>query len=387
MRVNQCIAMIILFTSLTAPGCLGKDDPASAADHSGDRAEPPVPPVEIVKVGARPFTETADLPGRISAVRSARVCARVAGIVLSREFEEGSDVEKGQVLFRIDPDPFLAALAGAEAELALARAELDDAATLFERYRALVKTGVVSIQKHDSAQANVKKAQAQVKAARAKIKTARLNLAYATVRAPISGRIGRALVSEGALVGQGEATAMAEIRQLDPIYADFNQPVSDFLRLKSAVAGSGGSARAGVFLTLEEIDNTREGQLLFADARVNAGTGQVSLRAEFPNGDGLLLPGMFVRIQTPLVHHPRAVFIPQRAVLRDTEGQARVIVVNGQGHAESRAVTTGRMVGSTWQILSGLTPGERIVAMGADRVRPGAVLARNDRSGIKTAVN
>ncbi len=372
----------MIFTWVLAAGCLEKTE-------APQEVQAPSPPVDIVTVTAEPYTPTTSLPGRIFPVRSARVCARVAGIVLSREFKEGSDVEKGQVLFRIDPAPFQAILAGAEAELARAQADLFDANNVFRRHKVLIKTGVVSTQQYDSAQANLKKADAVVQAARAQIRTARLNLGYATVTAPISGRIGRALVTEGALVGQGESTIMAKIQQLDPIYADFNQPVSDFLKLKAALAENRAdpAGRAMVSLTLEEIGNTRQGKLLFADASVNAGTGQVSLRAEFPNNDGLLLPGMFVRIQTLLIEEPRAIFVPQRALLRGTDGVARVMVVDGQGQAVSRPVTTGIMRDNAWQITRGLKSGERIVTTGAAKVQPGMALADADAPAPKTAVN
>lgn len=363
-----------------AVGCLEKtQDPKDVQAGS-----PPPPPVDIMTVTAEPYTPTASLPGRISPVRSARVCARVPGIVLSREFKEGSDVKRGQVLFRIDPAPFQATLAGAEAELARAKADLFDANNIFKRHAVLIKTGAVSTQHYDSAQANLKKAEAAIQAARAQIKTARLNLGYATVKAPISGRIGRALVTEGSLVGQGQTTIMAKIQQLDPIYADFNQPVSEFLKLKAAMDknGTDPAGRARVSLTLEEISNTRQGKLLFADAFVNARTGQVSLRAEFPNDDGLLLAGMFVRIQTPMAQAPQAIFVPQRAVLRGADGQASVMVVNTLGQAAFRPVTTGDMRDNTWQITHGLKAGEKIVTTGADKVRPGMTLALAKSSSV-----
>ncbi|WDP90369.1 MAG: efflux RND transporter periplasmic adaptor subunit [Desulfobacter sp.] len=389
MKMKQIAAMMLLLC-LTAMGCLEQKEPAGAAQAAESKAAPP-PAVDILTVETRPFTETADLPGRIAAVRSAKVCARVAGIVLAREFEEGSDVEKGQILFRIDPAPFQAALAGAEAQLARAQADLFDAAATFDRYRALIKTGAVSKQAFDSAQANMKKGKAAVQAAKAEIKTARLNLGYATVRAPISGRIGRAMVTEGALVGQGQATVMAEIRQLDPIYADFNQPVSAYLRLKTSLTENAAITKEGgqVTLTLEEVGSTRNGRLLFADARVDQRTGQVSLRAEFPNKDGLLLPGMFVRIRTPQAKMPEAVFVPQRAILRGTDGKARVMVINEKGEAQLREVATGAMVDGNWLITRGLVPGEKIVTTGADKVRPGMALAMADAeaSAAKTAVN
>lgn len=381
--IKNTALICMICISVLASGCLEKKDSPGES-----QAGFPPPPVDILTVTSVPYTPTVNLPGRISPVRSARVCARVAGIVLGREFKEGSDVKKGQVLFRIDPAPFQATLAGTDAELARTEADLFDAKNMFKRYAVLIKTGAVSTQQYDSAQANLKKTQAAVQAAWAQIKIARLNLGYATVTAPISGRIGRALVTQGTLVGQGEATLMAQIQQLDPIYADFNQPVSDFLKLKAAMVENVSSdRRAMVFLTLEEINDTRQGELLFTDATVDASTGQVSLRAQFPNTDGLLLPGMFVRIQTPLTENPQAIFIPQRAVLRGADGKARVMVVDSQGQAESRPVTTGDMRDNTWQITQGLKPGEKIVTTGADKVRPGMQLVQADLSDRTIAKN
>ncbi|MCG8617154.1 MAG: efflux RND transporter periplasmic adaptor subunit [Desulfobacterales bacterium] len=396
MRLKQITTMALMILCLTGMGCIDRILPAKETSAGQEQASEahagfPPPAVDIVTVETRPYTRTADLPGRISAVRSAEVCARVAGIVLSREFEEGSDVKKGDILFRIDPAPFQAALAGAEAEMARARADLYDVQTIFRRYKKLVKSEAVSQQVYDSAAAKVKMGEAAVALAQANIRTARLNLNYATVRAPISGRIGRARVTEGALVGQGTATVMAQIRQLDPIYADFNQPVSEYLRLKTRLTKTDGSQNtdARVILTLEEIKNTRTGRLLFTDARVDETTGQVSLRSEFPNEDGLLLPGMFVRIKTPLSTNPEAVFIPQRAVLRDADGKARVMVVGDNGVANPRDVITGTMVDGSWEILRGLSAGEKVVSTGADKVRPGMALAMADTDVpvAETAVN
>ena len=244
------------------------------------------------------------LPGRVEPMRVAEVRARVAGIVLSRNFEEGADVKAGDVLFRIDPAPFKAALSRAQGEVAKADAALSDAQAVLRRYTPLVKIEAVSQQDFDAASAAVKSAQAARRSAQADVETAQLNLDYATVKAPISGRIGRAQVTEGALVGQNEATVMAKIQQLDPIYVDFTQPVADMLRMREAMQTGelGQEEGADISISIDGADRTRSGRLLFSDIAVDRGTGQVSLRGEFANPDVLLLPGMYVRVPVSYTH-------------------------------------------------------------------------------------
>ncbi|UBT80470.1 efflux RND transporter periplasmic adaptor subunit [Pseudomonas amygdali] len=330
--------------------------------------------VEVVTVAPTAFAQSIELPGRIEPVRVAEVRARVAGIVLSRHFEEGADVKAGDVLFRIDPRPFQAALARARGELARAEAALTETQTTVRRYEPLVKIEAVSQQDFDAAQAAYQRAQAERESARANVETAQLDLQHATVTAPISGRVGRALVTEGALVGQGEATPMALVQQLHPVYADFRQPVGDVLRLREALAQGrvqdyeGRGAR--ISITVDGISQAREGHLLFSDISVDRSTGQVSLRGQFDNADGLLLPGMYVRVQTPQGVSPQAVLVPQRAVRRSLDGKAQVLVVDQDSKAQPREVQTGAMRGSQWHIVSGLEPGDRVIVGGT--VRPGA---------------
>ncbi len=332
------------------------------------------PTVEVVTVQPRLFTLNSELPGRIEPVRVAEVRARVAGIVLSRHFEEGADVKAGDVLFRIDPRPFRAALSRAQGELARTEAALTEAQAVVKRYEPLVKIEAVSQQDFDAAQATFKSAQAARQSAQANVETAQLDLQYATVTAPISGRVGRALVTEGALVGQGEATPLALIQQLDPIYADFRQPVADVLRLRAAIAEGrlkgyeGKGARISV--TVDGADEKREGLLMFSDITVDRGTGQVALRGKFANPDGLLLPGMYVRVHTPQGVDPKAILVPQRAVKRGMDGKAQVLLVGKDNVVEARPVETGVMQGSEWHIVSGLQPGERVIVGGA--AQPGA---------------
>ncbi|RBE83288.1 efflux RND transporter periplasmic adaptor subunit, partial [Xanthomonas oryzae] len=228
-------------------------------------------------------------------------------------------------------------------------------------------------QDFDTARSNFKSTQAAVASARAALKTAQLDLGFATVRAPIDGRIGRALVTEGALVGQGgDATEMALVQQLDPIFADFNRPVAEALKLRGRARK--GDAPLKVVIDIPELGETREGDLLFADMRVDETTDTVSLRAQFDNRDNLLLPGMFVRVRTPNGTASDAVYVPQRGIQRRPGGNAAVMVVGADGKAELRDVRTGAMVGTDWQILDGLKAGERYVASGAARIQPGAVL-------------
>ena len=359
----------LILLALLVSGC-DRQDPASA-----DQSQPlPKAKVQVIEPAAHMLTE--DLPGRIEPARTAEVRARVPGIVLERLFEEGADVKAGDVLFRIDPAPLEAAVAQARGELARAEASIYQANSLVRRYEPLPAARAVSQQEYDNAIAAQKSAEAEKLSAQAALETARLNLEYATVRAPIAGRIGRALVTEGALVGQGEATPMARIQQLDPIYADFTQSVDDLLRLRAAAAEGrievqeDGAAR--VRITLGEDGYSQEGRLLFSDVSVEPSTGQVTLRAQLPNPDAVLLPGMYVRVQTELGVEPDAVFIPQRAIRRGTDSIPRVLVVDQEGTVQQRTVELGSMHGSDWRVVSGLEQGERVIVDGVAAFQPGS---------------
>lgn len=354
------VSALLLTTAMLVAGCDRK--------HSAPKETAAAPVVEVVTVQTRPFTLTTELPGRIEPVRVAEVRARVAGIVLSRNFEEGADVKAGQVLFLIDPAPFKAALSRVLGELAKAEAALSDAQAVVKRYEPLVKIDAVSQQDFDAARATLKSAQATRQSAAAEVETARLNMDYATVRAPISGRIGRALVTEGALVGQNETTALATIQQLDPIYVDFKQPVAEVLRLREALAGGRLTREpdkgAPISITADGTDDKLEGRLLFSDVTVDRATGQVSLRGQFVNRDALLLPGMYVRVHIDQGTDPQAILVPQRAVRRSTDGKAQVLVVGANDVVQARPVRTGAMNGPDWHIADGLTPGERVIVGG-----------------------
>ncbi len=325
-------------------------------------------------VKREPFTLVAELPGRVEPVRVAEVRARVAGIVLSRKFEEGADVKAGEVLFEIDPAPFEAALARAEGQLAQAEAQLIQAQATVRRYEPLVKIEAVSQQDFDAAKAALQSARALKRSAQADVQTARLELGYSTVRASIAGRIGRAEVTEGALVGQGEATLLARIQQLDPVYVDFKQPVADALRLRRTFsdAENAGQSRS-LTLSFDGEPIQSRGTLQFADIAVDRGTGEVTLRGRFDNPNGELLPGMYVRVHAPQAHGD-AILVPQRAVQRDPTGQASVLLLGPDNVVESRPVVTGVMQGSRWQIKEGLEEGDPLIVSSLIAIQPGATV-------------
>ena len=363
------LSILIPLAALALLGC--QQESNSAQDQ-------PVPKAQVQIIEPAAHMLTGDLPGRIEPARTAEVRARVPGIVLERLFEEGADVQAGDILFRIDPAPLEAAVAQARGALSRAEASIYQADSLVRRYEPLAEARAISQQEYDNAIAAQKSAQAEKLSAQAALETARLNLEYATVRAPINGRIGRALVTEGALVGQGEATPMARIQQLDPIYADFTQSVDDLLRLRAAAAEGrievqeDGAAR--VRITLGQDGYSQEGRLLFSDVSVDPSTGQVTLRAELPNPDAVLLPGMYVRVETELGMEPDAVFVPQRAVRRGTDSIPRVLIVDEENTVQERTVTLGVMRGSEWQVLSGLEQGEQVIVDGVAKFQPGGTV-------------
>lgn len=347
---------VALLAVLGLAGCEQKQQ----QDHAASTAPKEV---EAIEVKAESFTVVDELPGRIEPVRVAQVRARVSGIVLTRNFEEGADVKAGAVLFQIDPAPFKAALSKAQGDLARTEATLFETQATVKRYESLVEIEAVSRQTFDTARSALQNAIAAKKSAQADVETARLNLGYATVKAPISGRIGRAMVTEGALVGQGETTLLATIQQLDPVYADFTQPVADALQMRAAIQ-EGRLPKGGedaLSLSVDGTDYQSTGTLLFTDVAVDRTTGQVSLRARFANPKGVLLPGMYVRVRTPQRVDANAILVPQRAVQRSSDGAARVIVIAQGGTVEVRPVKTGAMQDSRWQITEGLKAGEQVV--------------------------
>jgi membrane fusion protein, multidrug efflux system len=337
-----------------------------------------MPPAEVAVVTVAPGEVglVTELPGRLEASRIAQVRARAAGIVLQRMFREGSDVKAGQLLYKIDPGPYAAAHASAQATLARVQANLGQAAALAQRYKPLVEANAISKQDYANAVAAEKQAEADVAAARATVKTAEINLGYASVTAPISGRIGRALVTEGALVGQGEATPLAVVQQINPMYVNFTQSATDVLNLRRALEqgrlkrASGEGALVRVVLE-DGTEYPSPGRLLFSDLTVDPTSGQVTLRAEVPNPGGALLPGLYVRVRLEQAKAGNAVLLPQQAVTRSAQGDT-VMVVDKEGKVTPRPVKVGNEQAGNWVIQDGLKAGEMVVVEGFQKIRPGA---------------
>ena len=338
----------------------------------------PPPEVGVVTVQPQDIGLVTELPGRLEASRVAQVRARAAGIVQERLFREGSEVRAGQLLFRIDASPYQAQAASAQATLARAQANLGQARALAERYRPLVEASAVSKQEYANAVASQKAAEAEVAAAEAAVRTAQINLNYASVTAPISGRIGRSLVTEGALVGQGEPTPLATIQQIHPMYVNFTQSATEVIRMRRALAegqlkrATGGGESAQVRIVLDDgTEYPQPGRLLFSDLTVDATSGQVTLRAEVPNANGLLLPGMYVRVRLEQAKVGNAILLPQQAVTRGGMGDT-VMVVDKEGKVAPRPVKVGNQQNGQWVILGGLQAGEQVVVEGFQKIRPNA---------------
>jgi membrane fusion protein (multidrug efflux system) len=333
------------------------------------------PEVGVVTLRAAPVTLTTELAGRTSPFETSDVRPQVGGIIIARPFTEGTNVRLGQVLYRIDPAPFRAAYDQAAAQLASAEANLTTAQLKAQRYAELVKINGVSRQDYDDAEAAFKQDQAQVRQMRAASQSARINLGYATITAPISGRVGPSTVTKGALVAPSQTAALTTIQRLDPIYVDVTQSAADLLRLRRALASgqlTGGPKSVPVRLKLDDgSDYPIAGRLQFTDVTVDQTTGAVTLRALFPNPEGVLLPGMFVRAQVAEGIDPTALLAPQQGVSRDERGRPTALVVAADGKAQLRELQLGQAVGDQWLVLSGLAPGERLIVEGLLRVRPG----------------
>jgi membrane fusion protein (multidrug efflux system) len=369
------LPLLLAITALLS--ACGKSDNAGAPGGGapGGGGMPP-PEVGVVTVKVGDIGLVTELPGRLEASRVAQVRARAAGIVQERLFKEGSDVKAGQPLFRIDPAQLQASSASAKATLARAEANLTQAASLAERYKPLVEANAISKQDYAAAVAAQKAAEADVAASRAAVQTAQINLNYALVTSPISGRIGRALVTEGALVGQGEATPLALVQQINPMYVNVTQSSTEVLNLRRSIeqgrlkrAGAEG-AQAKVLLE-DGTPYAQPARLLFSDLSVDPGSGQVTLRAEVPNPQGLLLPGMYVRVQLEQAKAGNAILLPQQAVTRSGQGDS-VMVVAPDGKVAPRPVKVGGAQNGSWVILDGLKPGEQVMVDGFQKLRPGA---------------
>ncbi len=344
-------------------------------------APPPAAPpaVEVgaitVKLSSIPVLD--ELPGRITPMRSAEVRPRVSGIIVERVFQQGSSVKAGDVLFKLDGAMYEVERASARAVLARAEVTASETRTQAERGEMLLASGVITQEQSETLRAALRRAEADVAAARAAVRRAELNLEYTTIRAPIGGRIGRALVTEGALVREGDPTALALIQQMDPVYVDFTQPAMELHRLRQAfkdgrIQGST-PGQANVQLVLEDGSlYAKPGRLLFSDVTVDPGSGQVTVRGEFPNPDAELLPGMYVRGRIEQGTLSEALAVPQQAIQRDNAGKAQVFVVAGNGTAEVRTVRISRVYQEQAVIQEGLKAGDQVIVEGFQKIAAGA---------------
>ncbi|WP_418318249.1 efflux RND transporter periplasmic adaptor subunit [Piscinibacter sakaiensis] len=357
--------------------CSDKAD--SGAAGAGAPPQRPAPEVSVVTVEKTTVALTTELPGRLEASRVAQVRARASGIVQKRLFREGSEVKAGQPLFEIDASPYAAALDSALAQQARAEAAVAQTSAQVERFKPLVEANAISRQEYANAVAAQKQAEADRAVARAAIKTARINLGFTRVTAPIAGRIGRSLVTEGALVGQGEATQLALIQQIDPLYVNFTQSTSELLQLRKALASGklqqvgGGDTAVPVRIKLDDgSEYPHAGRLLFTDLTVDATTGQVTLRAELPNPQRLLLPGMYVRVRLQQAEMVGGILLPQQAVTRGGTGDT-VLVVGDDNKPTQRQIKIASAQGNQWLVTDGLQAGERVVVAGFQKMMvPGA---------------
>lgn len=362
------VALLVLGLAAGLSGCGG------AQGSGGGNAQ--VPEVAVVTLAPRSVSITDTLPGRTTAFRVAEVRPQVSGIVQKRLFTEGTEVRAGQQLLQIDAATYQAALSSAEATLKRAEAHLVSAKLLEERYKPLIAANAVSQQDYDNAVADHAQAEADVAAARAQVEAARINVVYTQVRSPISGQIGRALVTEGALVTANQDQALALVQQLDPIYVDISQSSAQMVRLQRQLASGelrkDGANQAEVTLTLEDGRQYPEaGKLQVSEVSVDPGTGAVALRAIFPNPRRELLPGMFVRAELVQGQRPDALLVPQRGVTRNQRGEATVLVVQADDTVAERVIGTDHVVNNAWLVTRGLKAGDRVIVDGLQKARPG----------------
>jgi membrane fusion protein (multidrug efflux system) len=367
-KTAPCIFTLCIIAALGA--CRKKETKMSA---------PSPAEVSVVTVASERVNRTTELPGRINSVREAQVRARATGILLKRLFDEGSNVTEDQLLFEIDPAPLEASLNSAKASMAKTEASLIESRATVDRYKELLPINAISKQAYDQAVAMLGQNEAELLAAKAAVQTAELNLGYARVIAPVSGRIGKALVTEGALVSATESTQLAVIRQLDPVYFDFTQSSTEVLRLKRALDKGSlemtSPAEARVMLTLEDgIVYPHAGKLMFSDIAVDPTTGMITLRAEFPNPENLLMPGMFARAQVVEGVRANAITIPERTITRGATGSSTVLVVNDENKVEQRSIEVDFTIGPKVVVSKGLRAGERVVAEGSQKAPPGSVV-------------
>lgn len=370
MPIKPASAVLIPFLVAVAliSGC--QEEQAAAP------AEEPAPQVGIVTLEAEPFELTTELPGRTTAFRIAEVRPQVSGIIQKRLFTEGSEVKQGQQLYQIDPAVYEATQKSAQARMASAK-------SLSDRYALLVKEQAVSQQAHEEARAASLQAQAE-------LERATIDLRYTKVLAPISGRIGRSAVSEGALVSNGQAQELATIQQLDPIYVDVTQPVQDLIALRRDLESgrlqqAGDNAAKARLILSDGSEYPHDGTLEVSEVSVDEGTGSVTIRAKFPNPEKDLLPGMFVHARLPAGVREQALLVPQQGVTRDARGQPTAMVVGADNKVELRQIKTERAVGNRWLVSEGLQPGDRVITEGLQFIRPGVEVNPQPAGNVKQA--
>jgi RND family efflux transporter, MFP subunit len=359
--------VLMLAGSVALTGCDDKQAQQGAA-HT--------PEVGVVTLKTEPLQITTELPGRTSAYRIAEVRPQVSGIILKRNFTEGGEIKAGESLYQIDPATYQASYDSAKGDLAKAEAAAKVAQLTASRYQKLLGTQYISRQDYDTALSDSLQANAAVVAAKAAVETARINLAYTKVTSPISGRIGKSSVTEGALVQNGQADALATVQQLDPIYVDVTQSSNDFLRLKQELASGSlkqenGKAKV-TLVTQDGLKYSQDGTLEFSDVTVDQTTGSITLRAIFPNPDHTLLPGMFVRAKLEEGVNPTALLVPQQGVTRTPRGDASVLLVGEGDKVEMRQITATQAIGDKWLVTDGLKSGDRVIITGLQKVKPGA---------------
>lgn len=362
-------AVLMLSGGLLLAGCNDSNNQQGGPQHQ-------MPEVGIVTLKTEALNVMTELPGRTSAYRIAEVRPQVGGIILKRNFVEGSDVKAGASLYQIDPATYQANYNSAKGSLAQAQAQAEIARLTVNRYKPLLGTNYVSKQDYDQAVATSRQADAAVQAAKAAVDTAQINLAYTKVNSPIEGRVGKSTVTEGALVATGQATALTTVQQLDPIYVDVTQSSNDFLQLKRELENGTlkqNSGKANVRLLLENgTEYAEAGTLEFSDVTVDETTGSITLRAIFPNPQHNLLPGMFVRARLDSGVNPTALLVPQQGITRDPRGQATAMVVGEGDKVEPRTLKTSKAIGDKWLVTEGLKAGDRVIVTGLQKIRPGA---------------
>ncbi len=374
-------ARISILSSLLASTLL-----LSSCDNAGDQPQqPPTPHVTVHVITNAPLSVITELPGRTTAFRIAEVRPQVSGIILHRNFIEGSDIQVGESLYQIDPATYQAAWNSAKGDEAKAVAAATITHLTVKRYLPLLGTQYVSRQDYDQAVANAQQADASVMAAKSAVETARINVAYTKVTSPISGRIGKSSVTEGALVTNGQSQALATVQQLDPIYVDVTQSSSDFMRLKQQSLEHGSDTKSVELVMENGQPYSLKGTLQFSDVTVDESTGSITLRAIFPNPQHSLLPGMFVRARIDEGVQPNAILVPQQGVTRTPRGDATVLVVNAKNQVEARSVTASQAVGNQWLISNGLNTGDKVIVSGLQKVRPGVSVTSEPDTATSSA--